>query len=1344
MKPRLVHGVATGNRRFQAAYTQYICSCPACTESGVVYDPTEARFLPGQACSISVYDEHQRLFGAVQWPKVDSQQDVPLVSPSAVLSAYRTAQQKHESFQEFLPSPIDSGIQHPTGKQPKKTKKPMEESGGKVRSMQDIMDLATLEEIQAEYISLTETYQESICPSDLVFRFPPTLLTSEPHSMHQSPPELGPPARRQANDGPYALEYGRVGNRLVLEREDWLLEKLARVDGILTDGRPKVRPLQQAISSQLSKALAELNDTKEREWYHRNTLHERARRLCKEGRVAVVDTAQYLMRPVALEDPILCVTFITVVIIHLLCHVSLDHCAFLVHAIRALLSISLSFGSVSDFATNAVLRSIPTDVDSMTDELDLNPRCIAYTCCPKCFACYCLDASTSIPEFCTNKESIDRPACGRRLWRKNPAGARVPTRHFLYQDMKEWVGRLLCRPGMEKLLDRDVFDTGGGPDMMRDIWDGEVLRNFKGEDNVVFAGRKKGGEGRYVFALNMDGFNPFTNKQAGKKASVGAVYMVCLNLPPELRYRVENMFLVCLFPGPHGPSLTQINSMIQPIVDDLMIFWDRGVYYARTFEYAKGRLIRCALVPVICGLPAARQMMAFASFSSRHFCCYCGLTSDEMENLDMSSWPPGIRTREEYVAIAIRWKNATRSDRAKLFNQYGIRYSELLRLPYWDPIRFVVIDSMHALFLTLMKHHCRELWGMDVNSKDGDGMREYRKQPNTPENGEIKAAWHTMRHGEEKDLQKLKVAVLRQLCLEAQLKEGRHKTGLLVQLYQYRKDQGWADDNGMPLDARPAAVTAALAAEAQLEKAMLVFRRASTTDDMKILLVPALRSLARYLLDHCDNPPFNKKDARTLKKNELIVGLLKWKLQHPSHRSLLPEQKPPEKSVLSIIPSTSSTSTVRTSMSTRNESVTDTIADSVVAIKPRRKVVIGKGILAEIHKDIQSIVLPSWIGRIPRNLGSASHGSLSADQWRTACTVNLVTSLVRLWGPCSTDTEQRRMLDNFMDLVYATRIATARTLKKDDMDKYHFYMLRYLTNILELYDSWPLHPYHHLALHFPSFLRAFGPTAGWRCFPFERYNYLLQQIDTNYKFGEMEMTMLRRFCVAQNIRALMTTNVIPAAVEPREVVKNALEQLEQKFSNIFQGNDNRGTLLNDMWAAEKDASIQFANTTVRTRLSGATYELLQQQLSHEVKRARVILREPVLKQHTVILRGVKFSTMGTSLGDSQVIFRSASNGQTSAGRICEIFLWEEKLKDGSTTMKPFLLVKPLQSLMEVDALQDMFRNYPWIGGSLFYEAFESQPVLLRVEDIISHFAATPYMSDFIRHACIHVLPLDRN
>ncbi|KAF8999464.1 hypothetical protein BDZ89DRAFT_894940, partial [Hymenopellis radicata] len=111
-----------------------------------------------------------------------------------------------------------------------------------------------------------------------------------------------------------------------------------------------------------------------------------------------------------------------------------------------------------------------------------------------------------------------------------------------------WVARFYSCPGIEAKLDRKLeVEQAEELAELKDIWDGSVLQNFKGPDGERHF-LDGNGEGRLVFGLNQDGMNPYGNRTAGKKVSIGPIYMVCLNLPPELRYRMENIFLVGIIP----------------------------------------------------------------------------------------------------------------------------------------------------------------------------------------------------------------------------------------------------------------------------------------------------------------------------------------------------------------------------------------------------------------------------------------------------------------------------------------------------------------------------------------------------------------------------------------------------------------------------------------------------------------------------------------------------------------------------------------------------------------------------------------------------------------------------
>ena len=51
--------------------------------------------------------------------------------------------------------------------------------------------------------------------------------------------------------------------------------------------------------------------------------------------------------------------------------------------------------------------------------------------------------------------------------------------------------------------------------------------------------------------LNIDWFNPYKHSPY----TVGAIYLVVLNLPRSEHFKIENLLLVGLIPGPSEPPL---------------------------------------------------------------------------------------------------------------------------------------------------------------------------------------------------------------------------------------------------------------------------------------------------------------------------------------------------------------------------------------------------------------------------------------------------------------------------------------------------------------------------------------------------------------------------------------------------------------------------------------------------------------------------------------------------------------------------------------------------------------------------------------------------------------------
>lgn len=168
----------------------------------------------------------------------------------------------------------------------------------------------------------------------------------------------------------------------------------------------------------------------------------------------------------------------------------------------------------------------------------------------------------------------------------------------------------------------------------------------------------------------------------------------------------------------------------------------------------------------------------------------------------------------------------------------------------------------------------------------------------------------------------------------------------------------------------------------------------------------------------------------------------------------------------------------------------------------RRKVrILGRTRLPKVWEDMTRTTLPSWCTPAPPRIGDKGQGKISADGWRVFCMVHLIVTLCRLWGSSPPDSRENKLLVNFCDLIAATKIATGRSITVARAEEFQDVMLRYLSGLNELFPMYRLIPYHHISIHLRELLSHFGPTTTWRCWVFERYNHMLQNIETNGRFG---------------------------------------------------------------------------------------------------------------------------------------------------------------------------------------------------------------------------------------------------
>lgn len=164
----------------------------------------------------------------------------------------------------------------------------------------------------------------------------------------------------------------------------------------------------------------------------------------------------------------------------------------------------------------------------------------------------------------------------------------------------------------------------------------------------------------------------------------------------------------------------------------------------------------------------------------------------------------------------------------------------------------------------------------------------------------------------------------------------------------------------------------------------------------------------------------------------------------------------------------------------------------------RSTAVLGRAVLEEVWADRERLELPSYITSGPNKLG-ITKTKITADKRRSISTIHLVITLVRIWS--YDDARKKEMLENYMHLVSALHIASMRNTSETHIDLYTYHYKEYLRGRLKLYKEVQLMPNHHLCLHLEIFLRLFGPVHSWRAWVFERFNYLMQNVKTNSKFG---------------------------------------------------------------------------------------------------------------------------------------------------------------------------------------------------------------------------------------------------
>ena len=360
---------------------------------------------------------------------------------------------------------------------------------------------------------------------------------------------------------------------------------------------------------------------------------------------------------------------------------------------------------------------IPTNTDAAHKYLwsGHEQTFVTYVVCPSCDEIYRYDqcvvsrGTEKESSRCKNvhypnhPNSARRKECGALLLKKIKSGKKsklVPFKAYPYQSLQASLGQLVCQENFVEQCELWRQRQYAVPqDYLGDIYDGRVWHDFATPVRTSFLSSPY----CYLLTLNVDWFQPFLHTNY----SVGGVYLTIQNLPRHLRYKEENIMLIGLIPGPREPKLT-INSYLSPLVEELKLFWEKGVQL--TVYNGTRVTFHLALSCISCDIPASRKVCGFLGHNAKYGCNKCmkpfETTAPGQTNYsgyDRNSWVSrSVETHRSNVRQTLLAN--TKTGRQEKESELGCRYSVLLKLNYFDPIRYTVIDIMHNLYLGTGKH----------------------------------------------------------------------------------------------------------------------------------------------------------------------------------------------------------------------------------------------------------------------------------------------------------------------------------------------------------------------------------------------------------------------------------------------------------------------------------------------------------------------------------------------------------------------------------------------------------------------------------------------------------------
>ncbi|KAJ4492192.1 hypothetical protein C8J55DRAFT_556633 [Lentinula edodes] len=881
----------------------------------------------------------------------------------------------------------------------------------------------------------------------------------------------------------------------------------------------------------------------------------------------------------------------------------------------------VSLAGQPNYIQRKALNDIPESIETVEKALNLEVPSIPYAVCPRCSFTH----APTYPNGCS--DPVYPTHCGERLTKLSEPcvepllqdGKPIKTYHAY--SFYEWFGRFIAHPEIEEYGDRfcdEITSSEKIPDVKRDIKDGSFIHTFKGHNGKLFLA-DRGSEGRWLFLLHADFFNVEGNRIRGKTRSTGITSLVCLNLPLAMRNDPAWIFIPGLIQGKNEPDAknAEHRHYWRLLIDEFSAGYSRGLQPYHTYRtHCNGqglneRVFRFAIAGVLMDFKAARPFAGFLDVTSHHTCflCKCWHRA-HLGRTDYENWETA--TIDFLKEGAEAWCNAkTPKDRQEIEFFYGTRYSELWRLPYWNPIKQLLVDPMHILFLILMQRFAREVLGLDnPDSSDGEPKKSTTEKKNQkkktfvsfyhdftppPHSSELASIIQAtpIKTGnlglDQPEASDQRLSILEWGDLSPVERTAR-VARMLPMLIAIVFGNGWENSNGLswpigqkgiswrefgdslycwlseriidpgrafewplftPKD-RPAPSIPWL----QLH----VIHEKQSMDPLRIPGIQGRFSLLAETIKH-----FNWHSAHA-------VGHIHRFLTQPFNNEVSEKQLRVNLNRQTLIALTFVC--IDLDILPEGKFGKTELIDKLVKwrltkpLDPLPRVVIASDkVLQTVQKAIREISVPSWIVRPPSDMGLQQAGTLKADHWRVLFNIHLPLALISMWGkgsPSAVDNaaEMVPVLETSMHLTCVSILMTRNSLSPKTRDQFRSSLREHILGLKQIFPGFIL-PTHHLAFHIYDFMESFSTVCNWWGFPFERLIGKVQRMPTNHKIGQLEFTLLRLFFKGALFRCWLMRPDCP------DLLKFCKDLLDKAYGyNSIEMDDNENDELGDSGVTE--------------------------------------------------------------------------------------------------------------------------------------------------------------------------------